>query len=1177
MVLKRIEIFGFKSFPDKTVVEFPSGITGIVGPNGSGKSNISDAIRWVLGEQSAKSLRGEKMEDVIFAGTAKRPPLGFAEVNLTFENTRRIFPLEFSEVSIGRRLYRSGESSYLLNKQECRLRDIQDLLMDSGIGKRTHAIIEQGKVEEIITAKPEQRRLLIEEAAGIAKYRARRAEAMRKLQSTREGLQRVEDLIEELERRRKNLERQARKAQKFAEYKRELREREIRYSARKIERLRGKAREIQEVRSESERRLAELEAAYATLAADLEKKRTLQEEGRRRLREVSRRLSEAEKAASACEARFREIESRRGADERTLERLEGEISALERERRILAEDIEGIQKRITDSEAMREVLVVAAGSAKEERERIEEEEAAAVKEQGKILESRDSVRDARGRLLADREALGRRREEARATIAKLTEEIEGKRDEKVRLSLIMEEVRTQCRRAEAAWKEAWNTQNDLREKLQILEKRVESLRKKISGVEREEAVLQERIENLQERRLRNRERIGQALRRAGLSEEDIETVEGAGFIPGDLEKAFAAAVPGIFESLCLSAEQERVFPAGAMLSAESGGRWVFPAFSPSDSAFAEAGVELPTLADFLEGNPPESLKQFLRKAFLACDEEEARRRARELKPGCCVVTPSGVVIHHGGGIKAVEETGAGETVGALERLTAECRRLREFGESLKEELRREEEEKERFQDEEETVRGRLEALREEWERKEKERERLEAAIANLGLRELEDRKKDWEERLAENEVEAERLEGKIRSAGEAVETSEKRCAEISSLVRDLRNQVTIAREIERELRSERDHLEEEIVTAKEEFEKTIRRGRAIEESLKRNRATLEEMRSRVEEALRAEEGLRKELAERTAVVAQRREEFSRCESESLSLEAEVRSEEEKLREIAGLRESSREEIHGTEVEDVRIEGEIRMIVERIREYYGLDLLESGFQGETAGEEEDEARIGELREILDRMGAINHAAAEELEETLVRAEFYQKQKDDLVNAEISLSDVIREIDTRTVRLFRETFEAVNMNFGLLFNRLFSGRQGQEGTAELILLDPANPLESGVDIIARPPGKKPQSISLLSGGEKAMTAIALLFSVFLVRPSPFAVLDELDAPLDEANVERYTQILKEFSQRSQFIVMTHNKRTMEAAETLYGVSMPEKGVSRILGVQLTDVDTVAEAAG
>ncbi len=1183
MVLKRIEVFGFKSFPDRTVLEFPEGITAIVGSNGCGKSNVSDAIRWVLGEQSAKSLRGDRMEDLIFSGTSSRKPLNLAEVILTFDNTHGLFPIEFTEVSVGRRLFRDGTSCYLLNKQECRLRDIFDLLMDSGIGRRAHAIIEQGKIDEIITAKPEERRQIIEEAAGIAKYRSRRADALRRLEATRESLRRVDDLILELERQDQSLRRQARKAERHRELTTELKQVELAHARERARTLDEQLTAAGERVLELDKDVTRMDVELAELAVAITAGRESLDIARRQLREAGLELSEAEKASSAAESRLGEMRARQDDDARSLAAVAREIDALDQrlaaaavsranaaaESQALGETLAGLDARRSEAALTRDDRRAAVAAERRRGEELATERRAA-----------DAVRE---RLASEENFLARTlaglAERDLALAAQLAEAIAAREA----LEAEAATARGELSSATEAVVEAVTARTESEERAIAAGHRFDATTQALHAAERELAVTSSRLESALARAAAEAEVVAAAAADAGCPLAPLGDALG---VSAEHAAAVAAALGDVLHGVVAGGEA----PDLDRLSTSLAGRAVV---GEAAAKFAVAWTPregLTPLASVLGPSAAPALRSLLSGWYLATDDVIASSQLALLAEFERIVTLSGAV-HWPFGARRVPAAGTGEELSAVRVALSVARAEAAAAVAAREEER---EEARAARDEARlasvAAQAHLDDKRTQARKIESRLSALTTRLADAPERALGYEREQVQAQVVTASARLAAVKEERASAAAAAESQDEELRLIAGVIRDAETAAESAQQVLAGLDVELGRARERLAGLAAEEARQAQWEAESAESRARYGAMRDEIAARQERLAQAIGEVQSEVAELVGRLAERRRTFAACETACADLECENGGLEESQRALARARESALSDRHAAEMGQMSLRGDLAVVRDRVREKYGIEDIAQIPADVSAGLEASAGRVEELKEALERLGGVNWEAKQELDEVVKRLEFYKVQREDLSNAESGLTSVVGDIDQRTMTLFNETFRAVNTNFGLLFNRLFGARADMQGSAELVLLDPENPLESGIDIIAMPPGKKPQTISLLSGGEKALTAVALLFAVFLVRPSPFAVLDELDAPLDEANVGKYVQLLQEFSQRTQFIIITHNKRTMEAADTLYGVTQAEKGISTIIGVRMAGqaasageteaesaIDAIPEAAG
>ena len=1180
MRFKRLEMVGFKSFAGRTVLDFEPGVTAIVGPNGCGKSNISDAVRWVLGEQSARSLRGARMEDVIFNGTAERQPIGMAEVSLTMSNTDGVLPIEYSEITVTRQLFRSGESRYLLNRNPCRLRDISELFMNTGLGASEYSIIEQGKMDLVLSSKPEERRVLFEEAAGITKYKAKKKEALRKLESTDDNLRRLDDIIKEVKRQINSIKRQVAKAQKYKEIYAELAELETDVSLadykRHLDEIGRQQAESDSIRGKvesGEAGLRRLEESVASLRRDSAKYESRIEEVQGERIGLQGKIDASRARLDANRNWIEEIShtTSRGTDE--LEEINRRVSQLEDRRRSVDEELgaitgkcDALRKRVEGLEASLRGLD---GAISADSERLEGAKGETLEVQSRLssLNSRLGAVRARQREIA----LSKRRsaveiEEAAARRAALErglgEEkaaLEGLRER--RASLNGEKERTEGERAqriavlEDASKDALNLEKAL--------SRVSSKAELVGEINAPIA--------LDEVLSADRKLVAHVI---GPLSELIEVEEGyADAVVNALADRYSDLIADDFASSCDIARaltrrglrEIALSPLGAGMPEGNGphGPWPPGARPAIDVVRADGRVR--------------NLVERLLAGVVIVDDIDA---AIALWPECrgvfSIATREGQFISSAGRIvlgvlgrgrgwisEQIEALRAEETILAEKLSGSEARRL--DAELAAGELAKE------F----EALQSELRHLEIEFYSGERDLSRLEGEVLHSGEEELAftSRLQELEEEagaLSENEngIVAElqtcrEEEGVLERtiAGLQSALSEKQ-AEKESVGRRLGDvRVELAT-----LMGSRSNIEvshREIITALEERKKalTARIG------------DVDTTRTRVQSLLAENESLARRLEELEARKCELEEEASRLSSERGRFHSRAEADDEKQRQLQrGL-----DELWERQKDlDVRIAGlkpEAEGILQRVREEYGVELdrmLCEGAPVATEGLDGKRSRILGIKENIKRLGPVNLGAIDEHDELSERFAFLEEQKKDLIEAKDALNRAIIKINQTTKRMFFETFEAIRVNFKEIYKKLFGG-----GKSDLLLIDESDVLESGIEIVARPPGKKLQSVSLLSGGERAMTAMALLFALFKVKPSPFCVLDEIDAPLDEANIGRFVDLLTEFVVDSQFIIITHNKRTIEMADVLYGITMEEFGVSRVVSVKFTDEKSTEDA--
>jgi chromosome segregation protein len=1191
MRLKQLEIIGFKSFAQKTLLDFPPGTTAIVGPNGCGKSNVVDSIRWVLGEQSPKHLRGDSMEDVVFKGNERVPPTGMAQVSLTFENDpaqRQLSELdidiatvpahfrELAEITITRRYFRSGESEYFINKTPCRLKDITELFLGTGVGSKAYAIIEQGRVEQLINAKPEDRRLFIEEAAGTTLYRSRKLQAERKMERTRENLLRVNDVLRELERQIQYLHRMAKKAEQYRALQEEIRQLDLTLCG---------------------AQWRQLTAAVAELAAEIagrrERERQMVEELTRLERERMEKMT-AQSAAEETLARQREtaavLDSECASLRQRIELLSQEVS--ERERRIGRLQAEGAALGQQQDEITGAIQATAAERAEcaqllcADEAELSRQEAALTAARATVLTATERVETTKNAVidLVTREAgcrnalavQTRRRDDAQRRLEKLAVE---QAEASQRLAEV--EAAAGVRRADIA---------TLRERLRTAagekEQRAERIRaiaEERRGWEREAGEahnllvqLQSRLDSLQDIQ-RNYEGYQRGVRSILLDEQQHEGVLGVVAdvidVPQQYERAVAAALGDRLQYVIVRQEDDGLGAVNTLRDHESG-RGSFIPLSPR---------KIP-----IHGHGAASLNGNTRRLLEVVQVTDAYRSVAETLLGEVVLVPdltSGLALWRKNGVHVTMVTPDGDVIDATGVITGGSERPLEEGIVSRRRLLGELTAEITAADQRlGRARGELQRLGAEMETQETALKGLDRAIhaltldlvaAEKDLERLEGERPRWLDRL-----EIARFESTTAAADETESTGELHRVETELAT------VTREREaLEDALRAHQegataaavavDTLNAEVTAIKVRVAERRQRHEGATAALLRFDAQRAEMTSRaaaIAAELDATQRERTDLhaaldvaqAERTAREAQRQAMEVEIGQARGTLEiacAAVVAHDRLMHEVRDQLDAVRSQCGQCEITLAEKRLRATHLAESMQEKYATDLAEHVPSDLTEAEEESLARLETLREKVARIGEVSVGAIDELRELEERAHFLRTQKEDLERSLADIEKTIQRLNRASRTKFAETFAAVNEKFQAVLPGLFRGAEGR-----LMLTDEHNLLDTGVEIVVRPPGKRLESISLLSGGEKALVAVSLIFSLFLINPTPFCFLDEVDAPLDDANIGRFTNLVKDMSQHSQFIVITHNKRTMQAADVLYGVTMEEPGISKIISVAM-----------
>ncbi len=1181
MRLESITLHGFKSFAEKAVVKVLPGITGVVGPNGCGKSNIAEAVCWALGEQSAKSLRGQRMEDLIFHGSASRKAVGLAEVELMFSNDGDL-AVPFSEIAVSRRLYRTGESEYVLNKAVCRLRDILDLFAGTGANPRAYSVIDQDKLNHVLTAKPHERRIFIEEAAGIARYKQQRTETQGKLEATRQNLVRVRDVMEEVRRQLGSLERQAKKAQQYKALQGERREMALALVAADYAALTTEAARLA---AEVERLSAAEESArtrLAGLAAQEAVRRDAIQQGEHRLGDLRQGLQKVQGELERLLERREQlgIQKREATDEGI--RLEGEIT-------LTADRLTGL---VDERTVTRQALIDAEARASERAGAADELQTAVERHRAALLSERDrleALRLEQMRLAAERTDLMREAGELRERQTQLTRraerlatELASAEAEAVRLAGHRAEVETARQRAVETLSSLGIERARLETTLAEREAELAQASSALAELRVELAARRSSLESLRELE-RVREGYGAGVRAvfaegraAGLSGL-VGTVADLLEVPQGLERAIEAVLGERLEWIVVDRFEDARFGV-AFLNRQHAGSATFLPLENLANSSAAAEAEHATnglrwAAGEVNGPAPSLVRYLLGRVAIVDHLDLAEALWRRNGVVATYATPGGEVLSPTGRLHGGHGNGAGNE----QSLLARKRQLRELEtdvERLTEALEQAQARLAALEAEASTLRAKLPLLRQaistseashlasekDLEQSIREHERVHRHRETIGL---EARQVDTES--TETTATLERLERRIATAKDAetmheaamgtlrdaIEAQQARETDLVSAMTACRVETAAAAEKVEALGRELSRLDE----MERDLEERMTQGRQRHAQLIERGAWLDAERQRTDEAAH-EVAVERDATEQQARGAA--EEHEGLLSVLRDLEGQSRGLEGELRALTGSR-------HDIELRAT--EGRVRReeLVQEARRSYGVD--ERDLPGRHDLEQDLDTvrrRLTDVEEKLAGIGPVNLLADEEYRELEERLGFLRTQHDDLTGSVKDLEKALRGMTRTAQDRFAQAFEDISVQFSQIFQRLFEG-----GRAELRLVEAeegGDPLETGVELMAQPRGKRLQSVTLLSGGERALTGLALLFAIFYYRPSPFCVLDEVDAPLDDANIHRFLRVLRELTTQTQFLVITHNRKTMEAADVLYGVTMEEPGLSKLVSVNL-----------
>lgn len=1178
MYFKRIEMHGFKSFAEPVVIDFHEGVTCIVGPNGSGKSNISDAIRWVLGEQSPKMLRGGKMEEVIFAGTASRKSRGMAEVTLVIDNSTGILDIDYNEVAITRRMYRSGESEYLINNNQCRLRDIKELIMDTGIGVDGYSIIGQGKIADIVSNKPESRREIFEEAAGVVMYKSKKAEAERKLEASNANLERVSDIVSEIEGRIDGLREDSAKAKEYLELRERYQDLEINITLKNIEKLetandsiRGDARELTAS-------IEKLGTRKQTLDGEISEERQKNE----RLEQLG---NESNSALIAKIDELNQITNKSQLDgerlramERDAARINGEIAELESKLETEQENGETLSQK---QEEIRVRLT-------NEEQRLQEKIQGYNEITARVLAQSEQVEEQRNEMFSLHSRAVSKRSEA-ASMESYRTSLQ-KRKEQLLAEGAEQEQST--RAFEADQKKDLAEQEAAAARAQRIASAMEQLKQERADLMR---VISEEAKKLDDTRIR----VSQLAARKKTIEEMEHNYEGyngavrfvmkAGMpgiegVVGDLMKAPAGyetaletALGGAMQNIVCQ-KDGHAKEAIRSLKANKAGRLTFlpmesvkgggvtvPGQVRQHAGYLGIGAELAEFAPQYQG----IFNYLLGRVAVVDNMDSAIALSKIAGNGIRFVTLDGEIINAGGAITGGRYKNASANLLARK---SEIAALAEQVETLQQAYQKGMHQNQERQARQEEISDQLQKMEEERRQKELEISALQAKIAaqRQNFRDVEQAGTKREKELLSIEHDSADMEKMLDELLQEIERSE-------AGHREAETQLTQTMQALELLKTEAAEASEEITKARIAKQDQENQFSASEELLRRVCAAAEELRGQIAERETRLADMDKEKHEILFSADNSEELFQKCSSEKAELEDYIaRLNTERASLTAALNAKTDEQAALGETlrvyQDQKYQQEIRLAknetqLDTLKEKLWDEFEISYAQAMTFKKEEFvmSTATKESREIKNRireLGDVNVGAIKEYEQVSERYGFLTEQRADILEAMQELQTIIGDMD-RTIRTkFKENFDQVVIHFEEIFKELFGG-----GQAELRLDDENHPLEAGIEIIAQPPGKKLQNINLMSGGEKTMTAIALMFAVLKTKPTPFCILDEVEAALDDANIDRFANYLKNFHE-IQFAVVTHQKATMEHADVLYGVTMPEQGISKVISLRLGD---------
>ncbi len=1169
MLLTKLEIKGFKSFGEKVVFHFDKGVTAVVGPNGSGKSNVVDAIRWVLGEQKTKALRSEKMDNIIFNGTKNRKPLQLAEVSISFKNTKNILPTEYGEVTITRKYYRSGESEYLLNGVTCRLKDIQTLFMDTGVGSDSYAIIELKMVDEILNDANNARRTLFEEAAGISKFKKRKKETLRKLEETDSNIERVDDLLHEISKNLRSLDRQAKQAKKYLEIKEKYKEQSITLAQKKTKHQIDKLNQLQEkiLVVETE------EVENTTKANDLD---SCVEKIKLQILNEEKTLSSRQKTLNEHVEKIRSIESQKQIKNEKIKHLSSQIKKFQEQKQRNKKNVIFFSEKI---ENLREKEVELEENIKTAQEQYLEKEKKFNKKEESFLKLKEEVNKVSNSLIASQQDISQNNRESETNqieLEALKRELEKSQSLESENIQNIKELESTLEKIETSRKAFDKTIATLEEKLKkniankeqinattkkIEEERYNILRV-IDSKEHEKKLLKSMIENL--------EGYPEAIRFLNNQKSKSEKKEILAEIITCEEKYRTAIENFLSEKLnyIIVEQPKEALESIQLLAGAAKGKANFFILSEiqnqsNHSLNSEIEGAIPVLHIIKFEKRFEKLIHWIFDNVYILNEDISNIPSDNSKTyinknGSVIRKPS---IISGGSIGLFEGKKIGRTK-SLEKINKEITSQKEKLHELEKVINSYKEEATSIQIDE--VKSQLDHHTKELKKVLEEqivlKTRLESTRANM-----DGATNNQSFLLQKIEAANQKMQALLPIIEKKKEELSKREKEVNQLKLELENLL-----LEKDkIRDEFNEVKIDLTTAKSRLEINSNEIKINNEQLERLQKQQKENDEELEKAQKELEAIDDQSnSEESNLIELYKEKkdieegVNEIERQYYSLKGELNEVEKSIRDFQREKEQKQQLKYELKEKQRELEIKIQSIQERVSIEFSINLNSLEAKEISIDIEELEEEVQKIKEQLEKIGPVNHTAIEVHKEMQERHDFISSQKDDLSEAKESLNQTIKEIDIVAKENFIKAYKEIRENFKEVFQSLFT----EDDDCDLVLSDLENPLESKIDIIARPKGKKPLTINQLSGGEKTLTATALLFAIYLLKPAPFCIFDEVDAPLDDANIDKFNNIIKKFSANSQFIIVTHNKRTMASTDIVYGVTMAEQGITTVVPVDL-----------
>ncbi|WP_299760580.1 chromosome segregation protein SMC [uncultured Pontibacter sp.] len=1177
MQVSKLEIKGFKSFGDRVVINFDNGITGIVGPNGCGKSNIVDAIRWVLGEQKTRNLRSDKMENVIFNGSKTRKPVQMAEVSITFDNNKGILPTEYSQVTVTRKYYRSGESEYMLNGVTCRLKDINELFLDTGIGSDSYAIIELKMVDEILNDKENSRRLLFEEAAGISKFRVRKKQTLKKLEETDADLERVEDLLHEIGKNMRSLERQAKQAVKYFNLKDDYKKHSLEFARRNISQYQQTLERLeQDVQQETN-----LKENYIAIVTEAEEAIAGQKE---ELNETQEKLSEMQRSMQVQTAKLRQLENDIKLKSERSTYLKERMQQLRQQISQDTANVEHTQESILE---LRDELITVQDSFADA-----EEQVADMKEQlQEANEQKATMQDAYQDLVQQQKSkqnevyqLNKSLEISQVQIQNINQELERLQQQQMTADEDGRVLQEQLQEAQMALEEQTSELVRLQAKEDTLQQNIETTEATIEELKGQQVELNRTLDakqnqyNLTKSLVENMEGFPEAIKFLSKSDswnKPAPLLSDILLCKPDYKPLIESYLEQYMNYFVVDELQDAV-DAIALLKEENKGRANFIVLSEIE--------ELEPSATFSEGNLQAAyevvsadrkysslMKYMLRNVYISDNAEEELYQSEYktiiLKDGSAIRKPLSL---SGGSVGVFDGNRLGRKQN-LEKLAEEVAELQEQVELLQSRINTQNQILQNYKNESE--KDRIKGLEKEVSKLQQEllTVRIKHEQHQQNIRNFDQKRDELHERLLELREQSMEVSPQAEADMKELQRLEDEIAVYTSTLEHQQEQITVIsgrfnqENIQyHQLKNRFASLQQEISYKQKTVETNQERIEGLKQELVKSEQEIAEADTFIlnnQEVVESMNEARREFAE----------ELEEIEKEYFTLRGDLDEKEKSIRELQRKRQNSDELL--MRMQQAKTDTQLKLVAIKERLAAEFNISDEDFASPVPEEElliplsnqELSEHISTVKGQLDKMGPVNAMAAEAYAEIEEREKFITDQRNDLVNAKNALIDTINEIDTVAKEKFMNSFNQIKDNFKHVFRSLFT----DEDNCDLVMSDPKNPLEAKIEIMAQPKGKRPLTINQLSGGEKTLTAISLLFAIYLLKPAPFCIFDEVDAPLDDANIDKFNNIIRKFSNDSQFIVVTHNKRTMSSTDVMYGITMIEAGISRVIPVDLRQI--------